>query len=77
MADEDDCFDGSGYFFDEVIEGDFFIAAAEYEQFLVAPGCLWFELGAGQGEAVKNLFGKGFVEDDWSGHDRFFSLEKD
>jgi release factor glutamine methyltransferase len=45
------------------------------------PGAkIFFEIGAGQGSAVLNLFsGKGWknghVEKDWAGHDRFFFLE--
>jgi release factor glutamine methyltransferase len=41
------------------------------------PGArLFLELGTGQGEAVKQVFGgRGRVEKDWAGHDRFFFLE--
>jgi release factor glutamine methyltransferase len=44
---------------------------------LLNPGAhLFLELGAGQGEAVKQIFGgRGRVEKDWAGHDRFFFLE--
>ena len=43
-------------------------------------GRAWFELGTGQGEGVKQLFNSSIwtqsnFEADWSGHDRFFSLE--
>lgn len=39
-------------------------------------GLAWMEIGTGQGEAVKKIFdGKGSVEKDWAGHDRFFFLE--
>ena len=42
-------------------------------------GKAWFELGTGQGSEVKDLFGGApwsevRVEQDWSGHDRFFFL---
>lgn len=41
-------------------------------------GRAWLEIGADQGEAVAQIFGgKGRVEKDWSGRDRFFSLEQD
>jgi len=37
---------------------------------------IFFEIGAGQGEAVKQIFGgKGTIEKDFAGHDRFFFLE--
>lgn len=41
---------------------------------------VFFEIGAGQGSAVLDLFSKGpwkrtRVEKDWAGHDRFFFLE--
>ncbi|MBA3816979.1 MAG: peptide chain release factor N(5)-glutamine methyltransferase [Parachlamydiaceae bacterium] len=41
---------------------------------------VWFEIGANQGQAVQSLFQGAFwkkccVENDWSGHERFFSLE--
>jgi len=45
------------------------------------PGCkLWMEIGKGQGEGVKTLFHEtkwkhSKIECDWSGHERFFSLE--
>lgn len=54
--------------------------AAELPAHLKPRGRAWFELGMGQGEGVKRLFSapiwthSGF-EADWSGHDRFFSLE--
>lgn len=39
----------------------------------------WFEIGTGQGEHVLELFSgwKARYEKDWSGHDRFFFLEKE
>ena len=51
--------------------------AEQLDSFLEPHGCAWMEIGAGQGESVKSLFGKGVVERDWAGLDRFFSLEKD
>lgn len=54
--------------------------AKELPDRLYSGGKAWFELGRGQGAAVKALFsGKQWkrveVEKDWSGHDRFFFLE--
>lgn len=41
-------------------------------------GKLWLEIGYDQGDRVQEIFDyKGTVEKDWSGHDRFFSLEID
>ncbi len=38
---------------------------------------LFLEIGAGQGERVKQIFGgKGEIHKDWAGHSRFFFLEK-
>jgi len=56
---------------------DFYRALARnYKQFLKPGAMVWLELGTGQGDLVNELFeGKGVVEKDWSGHDRFFSLE--
>jgi len=52
------------------------ILASNYKKFFNPSGKLWMELGTRQGNDVKELFeGKGVVEKDWSGHDRFFSLE--
>lgn len=46
--------------------------------YLNPKGKLWLEMGTGQGEAILRLFkGKGRVERDWAGHDRFFSLENE
>ena len=47
---------------------------------LNAGGLAWFEIGTGQGAAIKELFTDpkwmwSKVESDWAGHDRFFSLE--
>ena len=54
------------------------VLAQDYKKFLNPAGKVWMELGTGQGEEVKELFdGQGVVEKDWSGHDRFFSLEID
>lgn len=52
------------------------------KNFLNSPSKCWFEIGAEQGMLVKELFkDKGFdkicIEQDWSGNDRFFFLEKD
>lgn len=43
-------------------------------------GKVWLEIGATQGESIKNLFTdskwvRSQLESDWAGHDRFFSLE--
>lgn len=43
-------------------------------------GKVWLEIGTGQGAALQKLFqeprwNKCCVENDWSGHERFFSLE--
>lgn len=48
--------------------------------YLNAGAKVFFEIGAGQGETVSNLFsGEGWknqrIEKDWAGHDRFFFLE--
>jgi len=40
------------------------------------PGAhIFFEIGSGQGEALKKLFPKGELHFDWAGHPRFFFLE--
>jgi release factor glutamine methyltransferase len=54
--------------------------ATQLPDYLHSHGKVWFELGMGQGESVKNLFESGgyrqmSVEKDWSDHDRFFFLE--
>lgn len=54
--------------------------ANEIEGYLHSDSKLWLELGTGQGGSVKSLFERrglpsGKVENDWSGHDRFFLLE--
>jgi len=50
--------------------------ARGFKKILRPGGKMWMEMGYRQGEAVKELFdGTGNVERDWSGHDRFFSLE--
>ncbi len=36
---------------------------------------IFFEIGSGQGEALKKLFPKGELHLDWAGHPRFFFLE--
>jgi release factor glutamine methyltransferase len=52
----------------------------ELPRFLKPGGSAFFEIGKGQGKAVKELFDKApfenvLVEPDWAGHDRFFSLK--
>lgn len=48
----------------------------EIPPFLNAGAKLFFEIGAGQGEAIKQIFdGKGEVNKDYAGHPRFFFLE--
>lgn len=47
---------------------------------LNSKGKVWFEIGTGQGKGVGQLFSdpcwvRCACEQDWSGHDRFFSLE--
>ncbi len=54
--------------------------AQELPKHLRAGGKAFFEIGTGQGEAVRNLFASSVwkqkkVGKDWSGHDRFFFLE--
>jgi len=54
--------------------------ALELPNFLNPRGKVWMEIGTGQGKAVKELFQASCwkecnVELDWSGHERFFSLE--
>lgn len=56
--------------------------AEEIKKYLKPGGYAWFELGAGQGNAVYELFKRHqlnslCVEKDWAGHDRFFSLENE
>lgn len=48
--------------------------------FLHPSGKVWLEIGHGQGESIKDLFQQSpwkssELRQDWSGHDRFFSLE--
>jgi release factor glutamine methyltransferase len=52
----------------------------ELPDYLNPKAKIFFEIGAGQGETVLNIFsGRGWknkrVEKDWAGHDRFFFLE--
>lgn len=60
---------------------EFYARLAEsLPHFLNRGSKVWFEIGTEQGEAVKQLFGNSCwtrcsYEQDWSGHDRFFSLE--
>lgn len=54
--------------------------AKELPALLEPHGIAWFEIGKGQGEALKQLFSGvpwvlSRVEKDWAGHDRFFFLE--
>ncbi|MBS0621832.1 MAG: methyltransferase, partial [Verrucomicrobia bacterium] len=54
---------------------------AQLHPYLRPGGRVWFELGDHQGEAVTSLFKSpqwknGTVSNDWSGMERFFSLEK-
>lgn len=52
--------------------------SSSYRNYLNPHGKLWLEMGTGQGESILGLFkGKGRVERDWAGHDRFFSLENE
>lgn len=43
----------------------------------IKKGCIWLEIGEGQGEAVQKIFGGGVVKNDFSGRQRFFFLEKE
>lgn len=48
--------------------------------YLNPQGKVWLEIGKGQGEAIKGLFLAPYwhshkIENDWAGHQRFFSLE--
>ncbi len=52
----------------------------ELPSYLHPKAKIFFEIGAGQGESILNIFsGRGWknrrLEKDWSGHDRFFFLE--
>lgn len=54
--------------------------AADFPEFLHPRGKVWLEIGEGQGEAIKQLFNipcwtRCLCEKDWSGRERFFSLE--
>ncbi|MBA3957897.1 MAG: peptide chain release factor N(5)-glutamine methyltransferase [Parachlamydiaceae bacterium] len=54
--------------------------AKELPEHLWPRSQVWFEMGTGQGEAIKGLFNQApwverRVECDWAGHDRFFFLE--
>ncbi|NGX57319.1 MAG: Release factor glutamine methyltransferase [Chlamydiae bacterium] len=56
--------------------------ARNINKYLNPGGKLWLEIGYQQGELVKEIFeseglSEGIVEQDWSGHDRFFSLENE
>lgn len=63
-------------------EGTEFYArlSQEMPEYLRPRAKIFFEIGAGQGEMIKNLFHAPWwkslcVEKDWAGHDRFFFLE--
>lgn len=50
--------------------------AVELPPFLNPGAKLFLEIGTGQGPRVQQIFGgRGKVEKDWAGHDRFFFLE--
>ena len=54
--------------------------AAELPPLLASNAKVFFEIGTGQGEAVKALFSEDLYDDlivvpDWAGHDRFFMLK--
>lgn len=54
--------------------------AADLPIYLNPKGRVWFEIGFNQGEKVKEIFSGScwknvHFSSDWSGHDRFFSLE--
>lgn len=54
--------------------------ARELPSYLNPGSKIWFEIGTGQGKAIQKLFQNPFwkrscIENDWSGHERFFSLE--
>lgn len=54
--------------------------AAELPEFLNSGAKVFFEIGAGQAEAILKLFHQSHwrnrcIEKDWAGHDRFFFLE--
>lgn len=56
--------------------------AQELQHYLLPQGKAWLEIGHSQGEAVLQLFQAAgwshcLVENDWSGHNRFFSLENE
>lgn len=56
--------------------------AEQLKAFLFSGGRAWFEIGCSQGKHIIELFKKHQwtscrVEKDWSGHDRFFSLENE
>jgi release factor glutamine methyltransferase len=62
---------------------EFYEKLAKELPLYLEPGArLWFEMGHAQGAALLHLFGAapwkgGRVLQDWSGHDRFFSLENE
>ena len=46
----------------------------ELPAYLNPGGKVFFEIGSGQGGALKKLFPKGELESDWAGHPRFFTI---
>lgn len=46
--------------------------AERLSSFLKPGGQVFFEIGAGQGEALKKIFPTGELHSDWAGHPRFF-----
>lgn len=54
--------------------------ASELSSYLNEKGQVFFEIGAGQGVSLKEIFSlpwaRFFLNQDWSGRDRFFFLEK-
>lgn len=49
--------------------------ARELPHYLNANGNVYFEIGSGQGEAMKRLFPSGQLYHDWSGHPRFYLIK--
>lgn len=54
--------------------------ANDLPELLMSKGRVWLEMGTGQGSAIQKAFQASCwktccVESDWSGHERFFSLE--
>jgi release factor glutamine methyltransferase len=49
--------------------------AKELPKYLKPSSKVFFEIGTGMGEKILLLFGRGRIEKDWAGHDRFFFIE--